>query len=268
LPLRETLPTALMAALAGPTAAVPPATADAKDEARRVAGTYRALRLPKYRTEHALLSLFNSGEVKALPGGDIVVPRGPGQVARFRAIGGGVFEAVDGSPARIAFHEVGGRMMQFDPFSAGPAVRIGFLQTANWLGALVALGVVTAIWGVVMGARRLFERRSPDRAASLTLDGLCLVWLVAFGLAAGGAAALGGPNEAVFSYPGPLLPVGLWALAVAAIATPLAAVAVIGPLRPRGWRTWRWTREAAVLALFAALSVTLYTWGLLGYSDW
>jgi hypothetical protein len=148
--------------------------------------------------------------------------------------------------------------MRFDPFSAGPSVRIGFLESANWLFALVALGVVTAIWGVVMGARRLFERRSsPDRPAAMALDGLCLVWLIAFGLAAVGAAALGSPNTAVFSFPGPLLP-----------ATALAAIAVIGPLRPAGWRAWRWTREAAVLAIFAALSATLYAWGLLGYSGW
>jgi hypothetical protein len=267
-PLRESLSTALMAALAGPTAAVPPPAADAGAEARRVAGTYRALRLPKYRTERAVLRLLTTTDVKALPGGDIVIPLAAGHDERFRAIGHGVFAAVDGTPARIAFHEVGGRMMRFDPFSAGPAERIGFFQTTNWLFAIAGLGVLAAIWGVVVGVRRLFARRTPDRAASLALDGLCLVWLIAFGLVAAGAAALGGPNAAVFDYPGRLLPIGLWALVVAVIATPLAGLAIAGPLRPRSWRAWRWTRQVAMLAIFAALSVTLYGWGLLGYFGW
>jgi CubicO group peptidase (beta-lactamase class C family) len=267
-PLRETLSTALLAALAGPTAAVPLPAADARAEARRVAGTYRSLRVPKYRTEHALLSLFNTGEVKALPGGDIVVPQGNGHVGRFRPIGGGVFAAVDGAPERIAFHEAGGRMLSFDPFSAGPAVRVGFFQTANWLFAVMGLGVLAAVWGVVVGVRRLFGRRTPDRAASLALDGLCLLWLIAFGLVAAGFGTLGDANAAIFTYPGPLLPIALWALVAPVIATPLAALAVIGPLRPRSWRAWRWTRQAVVLAIFAALSVTLYAWGLLGYFGW
>jgi len=267
-PLRETLSTALMAAFAGPTAAAPPQVADAKAEARRVAGTYRPLRLPRYRSERPLLSLLETSKVQALPGGDIVIPRGDGQTARYRAIGHGMFAALDGSPTRIAFHEVGGRMMRFDPFSAGPSVRIGFFENSPWLFGLLALATVTAVWGVVMGARRTLGRRSPDRRAALVLDGLCLVWLIALGLVAAGVAALGGPNDAVFTYPGVLLPMGLWALALAAIATPLAAVAVVGPLRPRSWTAWRWTREVAVLALFGALSVTLYAWGALGYSGW
>jgi CubicO group peptidase (beta-lactamase class C family) len=268
-PLRDTLSTALLAAFGGPTAAVPPPVADARAEARRVAGTYRALRIPKYRTERALLSLFAMADVKALPGGDIVIPEGDGRVDRYRGIGGGVFAAIDGPPARIAFHEVGGRMMRFDPFSAGPARRIGFFESAKWLLTVVGLGVLTAVWGVVMGARRLFRRRrEPDRAGASALDGLCLIWLIAFGLVAAGAAALGDQNEAVFNYPGPFLPVGLWALVVATIATPLAGLAVLGPLRPRSWRAWRWSREAATLAVFAILAVTLYAWGLLGYFGW
>ena len=267
-PLRETLSTALMAAFAGPPAAIPPPAADAKAEARRVAGTYRSLRVAKYRTERALLSLLATVEVKALPGGDILIPQGDGRVGRFRAIGGGLFAAINGPPARIAFHEVGGQMMRFDPFSAGPARRIGFFESTNWLFAVVGLGVLTAVWGVVMGARRVFRRREQDRTAAWVLDGLCLVWLIAFGLVAAGAAALGDQNDAVFNYPGPLLPVGLWALVVAAIATPLAGLTVLGPLRPRSWRAWRWSREAATLAVFSILAVTLYAWGLLGYFGW
>jgi CubicO group peptidase (beta-lactamase class C family) len=266
-PLRETLSNALMAAFEGPPAAIPPPTADAKAEALRVAGTYRSMRAPRYRTERALLSLFSTADFKALPGGDLIVLQGDGRVARYRAIGGGVFAALNG-PGRISFHEMGGRMTRFDPFSAAPAQRISFFQGVIWLVLVCALAVLTAAWGVVMGVRRLFRRQEPDRTAAWLLDGLCLVWLLAFGLVGAAAVALGGQNDAVFNYPGPLLPAALWLLALAAAATPVAGLAILGPMRPRNWRAWRWSRQAATLAVFAAAAVTLYGWGLLGYSGW
>ena len=264
--IRYTLPTALMATFVGPVAPAPPRAANARAEAVRVAGTYSALRRPSYRTERALLGLFSGAEVKALPNGDIVTPQGT-QVIRFYPVGGGVFAQVDG-PARIAFHEVGGRMLRFDPFSAGPSERIGFFQGPAWLFAIVGAGLVTAAWGVGSAARRASRRRQPGRAAGWVLDGLCLVWFVAFGLTAVGAAGLGDPNAAVFTYPGVWLPVGLWALLAAALATPVAGVTAMVALRPTGWSVWRWLRQSAALAVFAALAVTLWTWGMLGYSGW
>ncbi len=266
IPLRDHLPQALLAAFAGPASPPPPRAADAKAEAAKVAGAYRSLRRPAFRTERAVLSLIGAGEVKAMPNGDIIVPRGD-HTARFYPIGHGVFADV-ASPARIAFHEVGGRMLQFDPYSAGPAERIGFFQGAIWLSALAVLALFTAIWGMVMGVRRLFRRREPGRAAALALDGLCAAWLIAFGFVGAGMAALGDQNSAVFAYPGTLLPVGLWALLAAALATPLAALAAIFPLRPHDWSAWRWSRQGAAFVVFATFAVTLQVWGLLGYSGW
>jgi hypothetical protein len=263
--LRETLPDAFMAAFAGPLSTLPRAP-DAKAQAAAVAGSYRSLRLPHFRTERAVLKLFATSEVKAMPNGDIAVPGG-GRVERFYPTGGGMWAEV-GGPERISFHRVHGRMMRFDPFSAAPAVRIGFFEGVSWLMIVASLGVVTALWGVASGARRAFRAGEAGRAAGWTQDALCLVWLAAFGLTAVGVTTLGDPNTAVFTYPGRLLPIGLWALLVAAFATPLAALALVSPLRPRGWTPWRWARQVSALAVFAGLSLTLWAWGLLGYFGW
>jgi CubicO group peptidase (beta-lactamase class C family) len=268
-PLRDRLAEALLARLAGPLPIPPPRAADAKVEAARVAGTYRSLRVASFRTERALMNLISTSEVRALPNGDILIPGGPHP---FRAypIGDGVFVAVDG-PGRIAFRQVGGRMMRFDGFSIAPSVRIGLFQGIPWLGAMLAAGVVTAGWGVGSGLRRLFRRGERGRGAGLVLDGLCLLWAIAIALTAAGFAAMGDLDRVVFTYPGTLLPVGLWALAAAALATPVAAVLAVGPLRPRGqrgWSGWRWFREGAAIVVFGVLAVTLWSWGLLGYSGW
>jgi hypothetical protein len=79
---------------------------------------------------------------------------------------------------------------------------------------------------------------------------------------------LADPQAVVFDYPGRLLPIALWALLVAALVTPVAAVVAFWPLRPRDWSWWRWTKQGAALAIFAALALTLNAWGFLGYSGW
>ena len=266
MPLRDTLSTVLMAAFAGPATAAPPRVADAKAQADRVSGTYRSLRRPTFRTEAALLRLFATGSIEAMPNGDIVAPQ-VNRLARYYPIGGGVFASVDG-PDRIAFQQVDGRMRSFDSFSAGPTERIDFFEGPAWLGGVAVLGVLTAIWGLAAAVRRLFKRNERGRTAGLVLDGLCLVWLVAFGLAAAGAAALGDQNTAVLTYPATLFPIGCWALMVAAVATPVAALLVGLPARPRGWGAWRWTRQAAAMSVFLTLAATLYQSGFLGYSGW
>ena len=79
---------------------------------------------------------------------------------------------------------------------------------------------------------------------------------------------LGEATAAVFDYPGKVFPAACWALLAAALATPAAAILAVGPLRPEAWGWWRWTRQGAALAIFAALAVTLYSWGLLGFFGW
>ena len=72
----------------------------------------------------------------------------------------------------------------------------------------------------------------------------------------------------VFSYPGKVLPVALWALALASAATPVAAIVAVGPWRAKGWSWWRWGKQGAAMAILLALAVTLLDWGFLGFSGW
>jgi hypothetical protein len=134
---------------------------------------------------------------------------------------------------------------------------------------ILALALFTVIWGVASLVPKALRRDEHGRAAGLTLDVLCLVWFAAFTLLAVALAPyLGDPSSIVFAYPGKLLPIALWALLGAALATPTAVVVALGPLRPKGWSWWRWTRQWAALAIFAALALTLAAWGFLGYSGW
>ncbi|MEO8115288.1 MAG: serine hydrolase domain-containing protein [Phenylobacterium sp.] len=264
-PLVNALPVDLLAEFASPAPAVPPRAPDAKAQAARVAGTYRALGIASFRTERAVARLAASLRVAALPNGDIRLGSGPGAV-RYAPIGGGVFVRTYG-PGRVAFREVGGRMRWFNDFSSAAGDRIGVFEQSRWLLMICGLGALVAFWGVASAARRMVTRQADK--ASLALDGLCLVWLVAGGLFMAAAAPwLGGQSAVVLDYPGRLFPIACWALLAAAIATPLAAVLALGPLRPRGWSWWRWTRQGAALAVFAILAVTLFSWGFLGFSGW
>jgi CubicO group peptidase (beta-lactamase class C family) len=270
LPLLAALPENFLDAFASPPRATPPRAADAKAEAAKVAGTYRTMRLPHFRTERAVMRLIASLDVAPLPDGDILL-KSFEETRRYAPIAGpkGVFvyAATDG-PGRIAFGEAQGRMRLYDPFSAAPAERIGFLSGPIWLLLALVMATFVAVWGVAAAVRRLFLRGEAGRAASVVLDGLCLVWLAALGLLATAFAPwLADQNTLVFDYPGPLFPLACWALLIAALATPVCAVAALGPLHP-AWTWWRWTKQGAALAIFAALAVTLLTWGFLGYSGW
>ncbi|HEY1925924.1 MAG TPA: serine hydrolase domain-containing protein [Caulobacteraceae bacterium] len=263
LPLLDALPINVFDEFVGPLAASPPRVADAKAEAARVAGAYQNLRRPAFRSERAFLRVIGGTEVKALANGDILVGED-----RFYPIGGGLFARTDG-PGRIAFGEAGGRMRLFDSVSAGPAERVGFFETAKWLGLILALAVFTAVWGAASFAFKLMRRDEPGRGSGLTLDALCLAWCAAFALLGVAIAPwIGDPNAVVFSYPGKLLPIALWGLLAAALATPLAALLAFGPLRPRDWSSWRWGKQIAAVSVFLGLGVTLFDWGFLGYTGW
>ena len=101
------------------------------------------------------------------------------------------------------------------------------------------------------------------------LDGLCLVWVTAFTpFFVALAPSLNDQGVLVFGYPGTVLPLSLWALALASVATPIAAMVAVGPFRPSGWSWWRWSKQALAMAILLALAATLLTWGFLGYSGW
>ena len=108
--------------------------------------------------------------------------------------------------------------------------------------------------------------RPQEARAALIFDGLCLIWLVAGVLMAAALLPWSDQSTVLFGYPGPLFPIACWMLAVAAIATPVALALALPVWRPTDWSWLRWARAAAAVALFATLSISLWDWGLLGYS--
>jgi CubicO group peptidase (beta-lactamase class C family) len=264
-PLLDSLVNAFLDEFAGPPAPKPARIADAKAEAAKVAGTYRTLRLPTYRSERFLLSYAASFPVAALPNGDIAV--GAGQ-ARYNSVGDGLFVRNE-DLGRIAFHEANGRMRLYDAQSLAPSERIGFFEDMAWPKLIAALAGVAIAWSIVAAIRRMILGQRQGLAASIALDGLSLIWLAAFALFYLAVRPwLADESAAAFDYPGKLFPLACSALFAAALATPLAAALAFGPLRPKGWGWWRWTRQGATLAIFVCLALTLYKWDVLGYSGW
>jgi len=263
-PLLKALPSALLDAFFGAAPAAPPRLADAAAEAAKVAGTYRTLGLPSYRSERPLLRFLTAFEVTALADGDILV----NGLNCYRPIGDGVFIAND-SAERIAFHQRDGRMRFFDAESILPADRIGYFEQNRWLQLIFAVAALAAAGSVAAAVGRLISGDRRGRAASLVLDGLAVIWLAAGALLIVAVRPwLEDPNSAIFTYPGVLYPAACWSLLVAALATPAAAALAFGPLRPVDWSRWLWLRSAGTLLVFAALGLTLLDWGLLGYRDW
>ena len=127
-------------------------------------------------------------------------------VNRYRPIGDGVFVAND-SDERIAFHQQDGHMRFFDAESILPADRIGYFEQNRWLQLIFAVAAFAAAWSVAAAVRRLILRDRRGRAASLVVDGLCVIWLAAGAML---AVALWpwfeDPNSAVFTYPEVLYP--------------------------------------------------------------
>lgn len=241
----------------------PPARAEvSREETQRYAGTYRGMRRPYHRTERALFALIGAAPIAAAPNGDLIIPRG-GEVQRFVPMGDGVYRSDNGA-ARIAFREVDGRMRLYDSWGLAPLERIGFFESPNWLALISALGLIVALWGVIAGARRIIAGK--ESRAALVFDGLCLIWLIAFGLMA--AAILPWTDQAavIFHYPGVLFPIACWAALIAALATPAALLLALLLWRPKDWSWLRWTRAGAGVAVFAGLGLTLWQFGFLGYS--
>jgi CubicO group peptidase (beta-lactamase class C family) len=242
-----------------------PARAEiAATESAQYAGTYLGLRRPFVHTERALFGIIGGIEVAAAEDGDIIVAAG-GDARRFYPLGDGLYRSFDGQ-SRIAFRNVDGQMRLFDAYGLGPADRIGFFKSANWLGLIGLLGLVLALWGVVAGIRRAIARK--ESLGALSFDVLCLVWLIAFVILIAALAPWLGPDQGavLFDYPGQLFPIACWLLAAAAAATPIALLAALTIARPKDWSWLRWVRAGACIAVFGALAVTLWDWGLLGFS--
>jgi hypothetical protein len=65
-----------------------------------------------------------------------------------------------------------------------------------------------------------------------------------------------------------MLPIACWLFLIAALATVAIAVLLVTLRRPSGWRWIRWSGAAATLGVFAVFSLTLLSFGLLGFWTW
>jgi CubicO group peptidase (beta-lactamase class C family) len=242
-----------------------PRPADAQAMAARYEGSYRVMRRAHRHTEGALMSL-GVRDAKAASNGDLLVSMlGAAPTTRLIPIGNSVYQ-VEGEYARVAFKEVGDRILILDSGGVGPAERVGFFESLKWFAFIALLGAVIAVSGAIIAVRRVV--RGLATRATLALDGLYLVWLVAIVfLGAAIASALSDPSF-ISSYPGTVLPMACWLLLVAAIASFIAPAFIWFPTRPRDWSVFRWFRVGFVIAVFIVLSITLWRFGLLGYSGW
>jgi len=241
----------------------PPPAEDAKAEGAKVAGVYRALRVPSFRSEAAAIRYFSSFAVRALPSGAIVV----GGDRRYKPLGGGVFAAI-ADRGRIAFHEQDGRMRLFDSSGVFPSDRIGFFETGRWLRWIAGLAAALGLWAIAAAAERRLRGDRRGRRAIIVLDALSLLWLAAGATFLAGAHAWAKVGASyLYDYPGFLYPIACWALLVAAVATPVAAGLAFVWLRPTAWSRWLWFRNLATLAVYAALIATLFEWRLLGFAS-
>lgn len=242
-----------------------PVPADAKAMAQRFAGNYRALRRPYYRTEAAFESLVVAN-VTPQPDGDLLVGSLVGPSARLHPIGGNIYASAS-SGSKVAFAEKNGRMMMYDDDSVAPSERVGYFEGLNWFFLIVFLGLFTAAWGTASGIRRIVL--GTETQAAFLLDGVCLLWLVALVLLLSTLASLLSDTATIFTdYPNVRIIAACWLMLLAAIATPLVPLAVVFFARPRDWSLWRWARVAVAFGVLAALALTLWQHGFLGFSDW
>jgi hypothetical protein len=159
-------------------------------------------------------------------------------------------------------------MLMFDGSSEFPSRRIGFFESGQWLRIISSVAAAVAAFALAAAAERFVRRDRRGGAAIVLLDALSLLWLIGGGLFVFAVRPwIADQTTFLFTYPGRLYPKALWVLLAAAFATPLTAVITFGLLRPSGWSSWLWARNALTLLVFAALIATLASWRLLGFSE-
>jgi hypothetical protein len=121
-----------------------------------------------------LIRYVSKFAVRALPSGNIVIAGD----ARYKPLGNGVFGSIT-VPARIAFHELVGRMRMFDSWGVSPADRIGFFESGRWLRWIGGATAALALWAIVAAVGRFIRGDRRGRAAAMVLDALSMLWLAA-----------------------------------------------------------------------------------------
>ncbi|RDZ27542.1 serine hydrolase domain-containing protein [Lysobacter silvisoli] len=242
----------------------------AKDSAQALqpyAGQYLGERR-NYRDFEKLLTASNA-QVAVTDDGYLSLTAG-GETTRWVLEKPDVFRAVEG-PGRLAFLRRDGALTGFvSPYGHDVYDRAGALDSANAFYVLLALAVLTAL-GVLTGAwlRRGRARGDSLRAQAAHRSARLLVWTAAawllfavmFGVAFAQIASAG--NDAVYTYPTPLLRAALWAALLPLLLTLISVVLLWPAGRAPDFGRWRKLRHTLAAVAFVLAAVALWVWNAL-----
>lgn len=270
--LVRNLPGLLVGHFFGPAAAavsdLPAPPADFAARGQRFAGRYMTLRRA-YSTIESLMGLMSLITVSVDEEGYLLVSRG-GETARYVQVAPLTFRKVDG-PEVVGFREnEDGAITHFLPASGiAGAERIGFFQTPDWLGLIVALMGVAGL-GSLIGAwlrRRQTIRQSRfERWSARLMPAISGAWLGFIALFAAALAGLMGKGvEAMWDFPGPMLVAALSVGLLGALLTVPAALSLWPVWRDGHWPLMRRIRHTLTVAIAAAFALTLHQWNLIGF---
>lgn len=244
---------------------LPALSKDAAKLAQPYVGKYQGERR-NYRAFEKLLTASNA-EVGVTDEGYLTLSAG-GETSRWVLEKPDVFRAVDG-PSRLAFLREGGAVVGFvSPYGHDVLDRVGAFNDPNLLYAALALAVLAAL-GVLTGAWLRRKRPAADRKAAGQRSARLLAWTavawllfaVLFGVAFAQIAAAG--NDAVFSYPAPLLRLALWSALLPLALSLLSLVRLWSAWRAPDFGFWRKARHSLALLAFLAAAWGLWFWNVL-----
>lgn len=248
-------------------APLPRPAKDAAQALRPYAGQYLGERR-NYRAFEKLLTASNA-QVTVADDGYLSLSAG-GETTRWVLEKPDVFRAVEG-PGRLAFLRRDGALVGFvSPYGHDVYDRAGALDSANAFYALLALAVLAAL-GVLTGAwlRRGRAHGEGLRAQAARRCARLLAWAAAawllfallFGIAFAQIAAAG--NDAVYTYPTPLLRIALWAALPPSLLTLVSVVWLWPAWRAPDFGRWRKLRHTLAVLAFAMAAVALWVWNVL-----
>jgi hypothetical protein len=138
------------------------------------------------------------------------------------------------------------------------------------LAVAVAAAALATLGGLLMRDRREFRETSIQSRISQVQNAQAALWLTAFGLFAVWASKTSDLAKVMYGWPGPFLVLASACALVAAaltVATVVALPAVWrGGRRVDSWSPLRKLAFSVTVLVYAAFSVTLFSWGAL--SPW
>lgn len=247
---------------------LPTPPADFARGGQRFAGTYLAERRNYSTLEKLFDALSAAAVVTATRDGELVVRAGE-RTTRWVQDGPLMFRAVEGSDRLVFLQDQRGRIAGFvSPYGHTVFDRVG---VANQLPpfalllavlALLCVGVLVAAWAR-RGRRVNGSARGPLGAAFLmTLT--ALLWLAFLGTAVAALVQMGAAGEqAIYSYPTPLLRTAVVLAYASSIASVLVLLQLPAVWRARGWGVLRKLRHTAIVLTMLLAIGGLVHWNVL-----